>query len=71
MATKQISMSDAQRKAAADLAKELPHAAKIAKLRSTLKPIVDTGVFDDGWIDPETGLAFSVKVSRSLTVEAT
>lgn len=70
MANKKIEMSEAQRKAAADLAKELPHAAKIAKLRSTLKPLVDTGVFDDGYIDQESGLAFTVKVSRSLTVEA-
>ena len=70
MAAKHIELSEIQRKAAADLAKELPHAAKIAKLRASLKPVVDTGCFDDGYIDPETGLVFSVKVSRSLIVEA-
>ena len=66
---KHIEMTDAQRKAAATLAKELPHAAKIAKLRATLKPLVDTGCFDEGYTDPETGLAFSVKVARTLSVE--
>ena len=70
MANKAIEMSEAQRTAAAQLAKELPHAAKIAKLRATLKPLVDTGCFDDGYIDPDTGLTFSVKLSRTLTVEA-
>ena len=70
MATKSIELSEAQRKAAAELAKELPHAAKIARLRATLKPLVDTGCFDAGWTDPETGLTFTVKVSRSLTVES-
>ena len=67
---KQVQMTDAQRKAAADLAAELPHAAKIAKLRSELKPLVDKGVFDKGYTDPDTGLKFSVKMSRSLVVEA-
>ena len=64
-----IEMTEAQRKAAADLAKELPHAAKIRKCREDLKPLVDKGVFDNGYTDPETGLVFSVKISRSLTVE--
>lgn len=66
---KLVQMTDAQRRAAAELAAELPHAAKIAKLRSELKPLVDKGVFDKGYTDPETGLVFSVKVSRSLSVE--
>ena len=67
---KRIEMTDAQRKAAAELAKELPHAAKISKLRADLKPLTDTGVFDKGYTDPDTGLVFSVKLSRSLIVEA-
>ncbi len=70
MANKHIDMTDAQRKAAADLAKELPHAAKIAKCRAILKPIVDSGALDDGYVDEESGLTFTVKISRSLTVEA-
>ena len=67
---KTIEMTEAQRKAAVDLAKELPHAAKIRKCREELKPLVDKGVFDSGYADPETGLVFSVKLSRSLIVEA-
>ena len=67
---KQIEFTEAQRKAAADLAKELPHAARIRKCREELKPLVDKGLFDSGYTDPETGLTFTVKISRSLFVEA-
>ena len=67
---KEVQMTDAQRKAAAELAAELPHAAKIAKLRAELKPLVDKGVFDKGYTDQDTGLVFNVKMSRSLVVEA-
>ena len=66
---KTIEMTEAQRKAAAELAKLLPAAAKIRKCREELKPLVDKGVFDAGYEDPETGLTFTVKISRSLTVE--
>ena len=67
---KKIMFSEAQRKAAAELAKELPHAAKIAKLRADLKPLTDTGAFDKGYTDEDTGLVFSAKISRTLTVTA-
>ena len=67
--SKTIEMTEAQRKAAAELAKELPHAAKIRKCREELKPLTDKGVFDNGYTDPETGLVFTAKISRSLVVE--
>ena len=57
---KKIQFSDAQRKAALELAKELPHAARIQKLRADLKPLTDT--------DEESGLVFTAKLSRTLTV---
>ena len=65
-----ITLSDAQRQAAIQLAKELPHAATIAKLRAMLKPLLDTGAFDKPWKDEESGLILSAKISRSLNVEA-
>ena len=67
---KKIEMTDAQRKAALDLARELPHAAKIRKCREELKPLVNKGWFDNGYTDPESGLTFSVKLRRELVVEA-
>ena len=67
---KNIDMSDAQRKAAAELARELPHAAKIKKLREELRPLSEKGLFDAGYTDPETGLVFSVRVTRTLFVNA-
>ena len=67
---KEIEMTEAQRKAATTLAKELPHAEIIRKCREDLKPLVARGYFDDGYIDPETGLRFSVKLRRELVVEA-
>ena len=67
---KTIEMTEAQRKAAAELAKLLPSAWKIKKLREELKPLVDKGLFDSGYTDPESGLVFSVRISRTLTVEA-
>ncbi len=66
---KTIEMTEAQSKAAAELAKELPHANRIRKLREELKPLVDKGLFDKPYVDPDTGLTFSVRISRSLYVE--
>ena len=66
---KTIQMTDAQRKAAVELAKELPHAARIRKLREELKPLVDKGLFDKPYVDPDTGLTFCARISLSLYVE--
>jgi hypothetical protein len=67
---KKIQFSDAQRKAALELAKELPHAARIQKLRADLKPLTDTGAFDKPYTDEESGLVFTAKLSRTLVVAA-
>ena len=67
---KTIEMTEAQRKAAAELARLLPTAARIKDLRAELKPLTDAGAFDKPYTDEESGLTFSVKIARSLMVEA-
>ena len=54
-----ITLSDAQRQAAIQLAKELPHAATIAKLRAMLKPLLDTGAFDKPWKDEDADIVLA------------
>ena len=66
---KTVEFTEAQRKAAAQLARLLPSAGKIKKLREELKPLVDKGLFDDPYTDEETGLTFSVRLARTLFVE--